>query len=261
MTRRAGWLVAALAVAAVSVLFLWVSRGNPPGFYKDEAAIGWNAHTIAETGKDEYGNTWPLFFRSFDDWKSPVYVYLLAAEFRVAPDGILAARLLSAVLGAAAVILLGLLAGRIARNAAVAVAVMLSAALNPWLFEVSRLVFEVAAFPLLLVLFLLALRRAYDGGIWRWSDAALVALPLGLLVYAYPTGRLFAPALAVGLALFGGYGRWPGVFRAWAVFAVTLLPIVVFSARNPGALSARLNPWTTYLHSGASPGFVVETFV
>ena len=54
----------------------------------------------------------PLFFRSYGDYKSPLYPYLLAGIFRItahtqpSPGG-------SAVLGALAVLLLGLLAERI----------------------------------------------------------------------------------------------------------------------------------------------------
>src|ERR671932_893879 len=72
---------------------------NPPGFYIDESSIAYNALTVAESGRDEYGEAWPLYFRAFGDYKNPTYVYLLAAVFRVTGPGVAPARSLSAALG------------------------------------------------------------------------------------------------------------------------------------------------------------------
>ena len=49
----------------ISVVFLNVSATNPPGFYKDESAIAYNAYTLETAGKDEYGAHLPLFIKSF----------------------------------------------------------------------------------------------------------------------------------------------------------------------------------------------------
>src|SRR3989344_946993 len=49
----------------------------PPGLNRDEAAIGYTSYSLIQTGKDEYGKLWPLSFKSFGDWKVPVYFYLL----------------------------------------------------------------------------------------------------------------------------------------------------------------------------------------
>src|SRR4030043_723244 len=50
---------------------------SPPGFYLDEASIGYNAYSILKTGKDEYGVVWPLFFRAFGEYKNPLFIYAL----------------------------------------------------------------------------------------------------------------------------------------------------------------------------------------
>src|SRR3954463_10338085 len=114
---------------------------NPPGFYIDESSIAYNAHLISQTGREEYGESWPLYFRAFGDYKNPTYVYLLAAVFRVTGTSITAARWLSAVLGAAAALLLGLLVLRLTRSVEAGMVVACSALLTPWLYECSRLVF------------------------------------------------------------------------------------------------------------------------
>src|SRR3712207_2547905 len=108
---------------------------NPPGFYIDESSIAYNALAVSESGRDEHGEAWPLYFRAFGDYKNPTYVYLLAAVFEVTGPGISAARLLSAALGASAALLLGLLGWRLTRRAEAGAVVACSALLTPWLYE------------------------------------------------------------------------------------------------------------------------------
>lgn len=50
----------------------------PKGLYIDEAGQGYSAYSILLTGKDEFGFSFPMAFRSFTDFKTPVYIYLIA---------------------------------------------------------------------------------------------------------------------------------------------------------------------------------------
>jgi 4-amino-4-deoxy-L-arabinose transferase-like glycosyltransferase len=231
--------------AAVCVLaFALYAAGvpeNPPGFYIDESSIAYNAHTVARSGRDEHGEAWPLYFRAFGDYKNPTYVYLLAAVFRVTGPSIAAARLLSASLGALAALLLGLLALRLTRRAEAGLVVACSALLTPWLYESSRLVFEVAAYPLVCVLFLLALRRASVKERWGIADVCALALSLALLTYTYSIGRLLAPLLAAGLACFITRRNLARVALTWAAYVVTLVPLLVYATRHRGALAGRFS--------------------
>ena len=154
---RAELFLLAVSLLVVVSYFYDVPK-NPVGFFVDEASIAYNAHTIAQHGIDEHGQHFPLYFRAFGEYKSPVYIYALAAVFRFTGPSVLVARLLSSILGLAAAVLFGILAARLAGRRSVGVIVFLAAALTPWLFEVSRLVFEVAFFPAILALFLLLLQ-------------------------------------------------------------------------------------------------------
>src|SRR5690348_15577232 len=95
--RRANWILSFLLLLLALSYFYQVPQ-NPPGFYIDESSIAYNAYTIATTGRDEYGESWPLYFRAFGEYKNPVYIYSLAFLFRVFGPSILVARLLSASL-------------------------------------------------------------------------------------------------------------------------------------------------------------------
>lgn len=55
----------------------------PPGLYIDEVAIGVNAYSILTKGEDEYGTKWPIYFRSYGEYKLPVYIYLTAISMGI----------------------------------------------------------------------------------------------------------------------------------------------------------------------------------
>ena len=71
----------ALIVLLAAFLRLYQLEKVPYGLYIDEAGISVNASSILKTGKDEYGTPYPLYFRSFDDYKTPGFVYLTAVTF------------------------------------------------------------------------------------------------------------------------------------------------------------------------------------
>ncbi len=52
----------------------------PPSLNWDEVSVGYNANSILKTSKDEYGNRFPLTIRSLDDYKQPVYTYLVVGS-------------------------------------------------------------------------------------------------------------------------------------------------------------------------------------
>jgi 4-amino-4-deoxy-L-arabinose transferase-like glycosyltransferase len=249
-------LLGLAAVAAVVGFQLWVTPSNPPGYHRDEAALSYNAYSIAKSGRDEDGAVMPLFFRSFGDYKSPLYPYLLAGIFKITGPHKTVARAFSAALGAATVLLLGLLAIRLTGRTVVGVVVTVIAGLTPWLFELGRVALEVATQPLLLTLLLLALHRSWRTGTWRLQEGVLVGLLLGLLLFSYTGNRLLAPLLAAALAVFAGRGRWRWLLAAWGTFAAFLVLLATYALRHPGTITARYGA-TTIAREGHSHAWVV----
>jgi Dolichyl-phosphate-mannose-protein mannosyltransferase len=249
-TRPALLLVLGAALA-VTVFHFWIDGANPPGFHRDEAALALNAHTLSTDLRDEDGALLPLFFRSFDDYKSPVFPYALAAVFKVTGPSQSVARGLSAVLVLAAVLLLGLLAWRLTDDPIVTALTLLAAGFTPWLFELGRMAIEASTQPVLLVLLLLTLERAVRLGRYSVGHGVAVGVLLGLLTYSYTGSRLLGPLLAGALVAFGGRGRWRLVLAAWATFAVALVPVAVYALRHPGNLTSRYDA-TTIARDGLS---------
>jgi hypothetical protein len=252
------WL---LLVAAGLAFYAWGASANPPGFFIDESSVAYNAHTISETGRDEHGEEWPLYFRAFGDYKNPTYVYLLAAVFKVTGPGVAAARYLSATLGVLAALVLGLLGARVTGSRPAGLLTLLTALVTPWLFELSRVVVEVAAYPLAVALFLLATRRAARGEAWGVADSALVAAALALVTYTYSTGRLYGPLLALGLALLvTSRRRVVPLLTTWALYGLALVPLLVYHRRHPEALTKRFS-YLTYATPESGSAEVAWEFV
>ena len=240
---RPALLVGLGAIIAVAAFHLWISPSNPPGFFRDEAALAYNAHTIATEGRDEYGARFPLYFSSFLDYKSPIFVYALAGVFLVTDADREVARGFAATCVLLAVLLLGWLAYRRSSSASVGVATVVVAGTSPWLFELGRVAFEVAMEPLFLCLALLGVERASRLDRWGVASAIPVSLALGAVTYVYAGGRLLAPLLAAALAVVGRQ-RWKWVVTAWLGFALTQVPLLLYTRAHPGALSRRYEATT-----------------
>ncbi|NTU46144.1 hypothetical protein HGA88_00810 [Candidatus Roizmanbacteria bacterium] len=73
--RKSLFIVVCIAIISLA---LQIYKGSvvPPGFNADEAAFGYNAYSLSQTAKDEYGSFLPVRLKSFGDYKMPLYSYL-----------------------------------------------------------------------------------------------------------------------------------------------------------------------------------------
>lgn len=239
------------ATLAVVAFHLWITPSNPPGYHRDEAALSLNAYTLSTTLRDEDGARLPLFFRSFEDYKSPLYPYLLAGVFKVTGPDAGVARGFSAVLVLAAILLMGLLASRLTGSNVVVLLVLVAAGLTPWLFELGRMAIEATTQPLLVVLLLLSLESTARLERYSIPRGAVAGVLIGLITYSYTGSRLLGPLLAAALVVFAGHTRWRFVLSAWSTYVVALLPLGVYLIRHPGDLTARYEA-TTIARDGLS---------
>lgn len=188
-----------LIIIVALILRFYKLGFNPPSINWDEASIGYNAYSILQTGKDEYGNLFPLSFRSFDDYKPPLYIYLTV--FSVALFGLteFAVRFPAALFGVFAVIsvyyLIRLLFYKNPNHNTeyLALTGALFFAVSPWHLQFSR-----AAYEGNLGLFFLILSLAFFlKGLRRGRYYLLYAVMSVFCMYSYHSFRLVCPILVI----------------------------------------------------------------
>ncbi len=171
---------------------------NPSGFYVDEAAIGYNAFSILYTGRDEYGMKFPIFLRSFGDYKPPLYVYATIPFIKIFGLNIFAVRFLSALSGVISIVLIFLVVKEIFNSTCLSIISALVFAISPWSIFLSRAAFEsnfaTAIFLLSLLFFIYSKKR-----ILYLIPAVLI---LGISTYAYQAQRLSSVIFLVGFLVF-----------------------------------------------------------
>jgi len=192
-SKKHFFLLAGFLFIAFFLRFYKLSS-NPPGLYVDEAATGYNAYSILETGKDEYGKSFPLFFRSFGDYKMPLNIYLTIIPVLALGLNVFSVRFISAFLGSITVILIYLLTKKVFKNnESLGLLSAFVYAISPWSIFISRVAFEgnVALFLLLLAL-LLQLKALEDKNKIIMIFSVII---YALSAYSYHTERFIAPVI------------------------------------------------------------------
>lgn len=110
----------------------------PPSLSWDEAAVGYNGFTIANWGKDEYGKTLPLYFRSFGEDKQPVHIYITALFVKALGLSEFSVRLPIVVFGVLNILLIFYLVKEIFKNEKVGLISSLFLSISPQNFFFSR---------------------------------------------------------------------------------------------------------------------------
>src|SRR3972149_9433109 len=104
----------------------------PASLNWDEASNAYNAYSILNTAKDEYGNFLPLVNRSFDDYKPPAYMYSAIPFVWIFGLSELAARLPSAIFGVLTCVFIFFLAKNLTGDNAVSYASFFVLSITPW---------------------------------------------------------------------------------------------------------------------------------
>lgn len=159
----------------------------PNSLSADEAAFGYNAWSILSTGRDEFGYRYPLYFRSFDDYKNPVFGYLLIPFIAVFALNDWVIRFPAVLIGTFTIPTFFFAAYALTRNRKIALITALFAAISPWLIQYSRVALEMQLALLLSViavwLFLEATRKKYL--------YFISAILLGVSFYTYHSSKVW----------------------------------------------------------------------
>lgn len=233
-------LVAMLLLLIVGLAFLlrfYQLGKNPPGINLDEAAIGYNAYSILKTGKDEYGQPFPLAFRSLDDYKPPLYIYLTIPAVALFGETEFAVRLPSAILGVGAVIMVFFLACELfpKSHPAVPLLVAFLLAISPWHLQFTRTAYETGS----LAFFTTGGLLFFLKGLTKARYFILAAMFWGLELYLYQAAKVFVPLFVVGTILIYlslARKRFVALIAFFFALGIFALPMVALSLNAAGQI-------------------------
>lgn len=227
----------------------WWSK-FPPGFTADEATMGYDAYSLLKTGKDQFGTSWPLAFRSFGDYRPPLYIYMSMPFVALMGLTPLAVRLPSMIAGSLEVVLIYLVGKEIfSRKIGLFSAFLLM--LSPWSILQTRFAQETNLSTLTIFAgvagFIFWIRRK------TWKYAIFSVLFFSLSLYSYHNARLTAPLILLGcLAIIKSVKKVPRrqVAAAAIIGILTALPQLVWLKGNPQAIFRRASSQSVLADQG-----------
>jgi 4-amino-4-deoxy-L-arabinose transferase-like glycosyltransferase len=198
----------------------------PPALNWDEVAMGYNAYSILNSGRDEFGKTLPVYFRSLNDYKRPVYVYATVASEALFGMNDFAVRFPAAFFGTLTIVLIYFLSLTLLKNKTIALLSALCLAIVPWHIQFSRAAFESTPGLFLTGLGILLSIWGIKRNLWLLP---LAALSFGLSLYSYLGQRVVVPLLMLTVAvIFAKQIRT--IFRAGKTKQIVPVSLAVFIA-------------------------------
>lgn len=233
--KKVSLIILFLIVFLAGALRFYHLEKAPPGANIDEVAIGYNAYSIAKTGMDEFGQRFPLEFRSYDDYKPPLLIYLTVLPVSLFGLSTFAVRFIPAVAGTLAVVFLYFACRSLTKNQTFSFLSAFLLAISPWSIIFNRAAFESGVQVLFttIALFLWEKISSQNKTIWF----VLLAIVSGLSVYLYQASKIFAPALLIlllGLVVRKNSGLWKKAFLSVILFGILVAPIFVSTVFGSG---------------------------
>lgn len=239
------------AIILLAIILRFYQLGSvPPSPNWDEAALGYNAYSIWETGKDEYGKFMPVVLRSFDDYKPALYAYLIIPSYLIFGLDVFAVRFPSAFFGTLTVLAVYFLVleifgrgkisllGKDIDTKIISLGTAFLLAISPWHIQFSRVAFESnvgLAFNVFGALFFL---KGINKRHWY---LVLSAFFFALSPSVYQSDKVFTPLLFLTLVCI----FWRKIIlipkkillASFIVGIVVLLPIASFHLTDSQALA------------------------
>jgi 4-amino-4-deoxy-L-arabinose transferase-like glycosyltransferase len=182
-------------ILVISIFTRFYKLGSvPPSISWDEAAVGYNAWSILYWGKDEWGKTLPLVFKSFADDKHPLHIYLTVPTVGLLGLNEMGVRASSALFGVLNVLIIFFLARLIFKSDLAGLISSFVLALSQYNIHFSRFNHEL---NFVLFFFMLGLALILKG-IKEKSYALVLGFGfLGLDLLGYHSAKVVVPPMVL----------------------------------------------------------------
>jgi 4-amino-4-deoxy-L-arabinose transferase-like glycosyltransferase len=227
------YLIIIILVVAFFVRF--INIWSTPALNPDEASLGYSAYSLIQTGKDEYGVSWPLHFKSFGDFKPGGYVYLALPFIKILGLNVFAVRLPNLILSILTIFFLYKLILLLTKSDKLALLSALVLTISPWHIHFSRGAWESsAALSFIVIGTYFFFKSIHQKFLLNFN---LFVIFYVLSLYIYHSARLIAPLLALTLViLYFKYliKKLPQVLIPILIGTLLAIPVVISFLHNGG---------------------------
>jgi len=240
-----------LIILTITTRFLFLEK-SPPGFYADEASFGYNAVSIMESGRDEHGILFPVYFKAFEEYKNPIFCYSIIPFLKIFGVSVFAVRVTSAFWGLATIILMFFVVKNYQKDIHAAFYSSLVLTLMPWHLIISRIAFEVVTFPFFILLFLYFWEKYLNT--LKIQFTFIAAFCMGVCFYTYSTARLLVPLYCAGVFViwFKEINKNKIIYATILLgLLIPLIPLFFWLQKYPDTLTHRFSAvslWNHKLH-------------
>lgn len=201
----------------------------------DEISQLYDAISIAQTGRDVYGNFMPFIFPSVGDFKPPFYTYLTSIFYMILGGGEAVIRLASALFGLLMIPAVYFFTLRLLNNYKIAQVAAFFTAIAPFEIFFSRKSFENGAGILLILIGFSLLFVYFENKRLLWFYLAIIAFAAAM--YTYFSHAIITPLILIAFMIifrrqFKDYKKLLGPI---SLLIVLIFPLIFVVSTNPGA--------------------------
>lgn len=248
MKNKITYLLLGVILILATILRIYQIGNVPASPDWDEVALGYNAYSIMQTGKDEYGKFLPVVLESFDDYKPALYAYLIIPFISVFDLTVVAVRLPGVIFGILSVLGVFLVSKNLFQDGItyrkhkinvniLSLVIALFFAISPWHIQFSRVAFEAQVGLSLNIYAILFFIKALKNKLFLPLSFSLAAIS----IYVYQSEKVYIPLLF--LLLFASfYRQFFKTPKRWIVFSLSVavlvvLPMLFYILTNPNSLN------------------------
>jgi len=237
LTNKAYILIAIFTLIAI---FLHMRSIEWPSFNSDEASFAYNAYSILQTGRDEYGHLLPTRFLAFGENKLPVTIYTILPFIGMFGLNETAARLPFILIGVFSPLMFFLLSRKLTGNQTIGIVAAFLAGISPWIQIMSRHIHE-DLIMLVIVLgvlwYLIDLQKKV-----RVKTLVILAVLVGVALFTYHMGKVLAVFVLFWTAYYVIIQKESRdmMRKAILLFAVPLLIFGITELMNPSTRISNL---------------------
>ena len=249
--KKSPLIFAALIFLAAIFLRFWQIDKVPVSLFSDEIDVGLQASSIAQTGRDYFGNRLPVLFHSFSEYRLPMQLYLDAPFIKILGLNEWGVRTPSVIMGFASIIALYFLVKEFFDRRVAAVAAVFLA-ISPWHLLYSRQANDAG----ILLPFIILGTLYFVKGVKEFKFLIFSAVLFALGIYTYAIASLFVPLFVLLLTTI--YRKKIFAYGVKRLAFLAIVPFIILSPYIVQSMKGRVTQRFSYITVAPKRDVILE---